>query len=87
MSTHFMTSAVVPLLDQFGVLNDLVETLGFRRVTRTRIYLDDCIFEGPMDPTGFGYALAPRRDVLDSLLIRRAMEHGAEFASGPERKA
>ena len=80
MSTHFMTAAVVPLLDHFGVLTELVDTLGFRRLTRTRIYLDDCIFEGPMDPAGYGYALAPRRDVLDSLLVRRAMEYGAEFS-------
>ena len=79
MSTHFMAAAVVPLLDHFGVLTELVDTLGFRRLTRTRIYLGDCIFEGPMDPAGFGYALAPRRDVLDSLLVERAKEHGAEF--------
>ena len=57
MSTHYMHSAVVPLLEQFGVLTGLVDTLGFRRLTRTRIYLDDCIFEGPMDPSGYGYAL------------------------------
>ncbi len=80
MSTHYMHSAVVPLLDQLGVLNDLVGTVGFRRLTRSRVYLDDCVFEGPMDPSGFGFALAPRRDVLDHLLVTRAMGLGAEFA-------
>jgi len=79
MSTHYMHSAVVPLLDQLGVLSTLVDELGFRRMTRTRIHLDDCIFEGPMDPSGHGFALAPRRDVLDNLLVERAIEHGAEF--------
>ncbi len=79
MSTHYMHSTVVPLLDHFGVLSEVVDSLGFRRLTRTRIYLDDCIFEGSMDPSGSGYALAPRRDVLDNLLVQRAMRFGAEF--------
>jgi len=33
-----------------------------------------------MDSSGFGFALAPRRDVLDSLLVQRATECGADFA-------
>lgn len=79
MSTHYMHSSVVPLLERFGLLSILVDEFGFRRLTRSRIYLDDCVFEGPMAPSGHGFALAPRRDVLDNLLIDRAMEHGAEF--------
>ncbi len=85
MSTHYMHSTVVPLLDQLGVLTELLETHGFRRLTRSRIYMDDCIFDGPMDPSGLGFALAPRRDVLDSLLVQRALEYGAEF--GPSTRA
>ena len=81
MSTHYMHSLVVPLLDKLGVLADL-DAAGFRHMTRCRIYLDDCVFEGPMEPSGLGFALAPRRDVLDELLIQRAVEHGAEFAQG-----
>ena len=78
MSTHFMNPRVVPLLDQLGVLTSL-EAAGFRRITRSRIYLVDCIFDASMPPMGSGYALAPRRDVLDSLLVQRATEYGAEF--------
>lgn len=82
MSTHYMHATVVPLLEHLGVLTEIVEQLGFRRLTRSRIYVDDCVFEGPMDSSGFGFALAPRRDVLDSLLVQRATECGAEFAQG-----
>ena len=75
-----MHPAVVPLLDQFGVLSDLVDSFGFRRLTRTRIYLDDCIFEGPMDPSGFWLcARAHAATCSTILLVQRAMRFGAEF--------
>lgn len=38
----------------------------------------DCMFEGPVAPPG-GYALAPRRDALDAILIEHAVRHGVEF--------
>lgn len=78
MSTHFMSWRAVPLLARLGVLEE-VEGAGFRRLTRSRTYVDDCVFEGPAGPGGV-YYLAPRRDVLDSVLARRAVEAGAEFA-------
>ncbi len=78
MSTHYMHSTIVPLLEQVGVLADL-EQAGFRRMTRCRIYLDDCVFDAPIDPSGSGFSLAPRRDVLDNLLVKRATAFGAEF--------
>ncbi|HET9015463.1 MAG TPA: FAD-dependent monooxygenase [Thermomicrobiaceae bacterium] len=78
MSTHYIHGQMVPLLAKVGVLDELL-TAGFRRLTRTRTYVDDCIFEGPLAPNG-AYALAPRRDVLDKLLLDRAVAHGVEFA-------
>jgi flavin-dependent dehydrogenase len=36
------------------------------------------VFEGPITPGG-GFGLAPRRNVLDSLLQERAVRHGAEL--------
>jgi 2-polyprenyl-6-methoxyphenol hydroxylase-like FAD-dependent oxidoreductase len=74
MSTHFMSPRAVPLLARLGVLED-VEAAGFRRITRTRSYIDDCIVEAPAAP-GVGYALAPRRDHLDSVLIDHAVKRG-----------
>jgi 2-polyprenyl-6-methoxyphenol hydroxylase-like FAD-dependent oxidoreductase len=73
LSTHALSPASVELLDRLGVLAD-VEACGFRRVTRVRTYVSDCLTEGPFSPNG--YALAPRRDQLDAILIRHAVERG-----------
>ncbi|HEY8602010.1 MAG TPA: NAD(P)/FAD-dependent oxidoreductase [Thermomicrobiales bacterium] len=73
LSTHYMGPMVVPLLARLGVLGD-VEAAGFRRLTRCRTYVGDCLFEGPVAPGG-GYALAPRRDSLDMTLIEHAARH------------
>lgn len=74
LSTHFMSVMAVASLDRLGVLAD-VEAMGFRRITRSRTWIGDCHFEGPSGP-GKSYALTPRRDVLDSILIRHARERG-----------
>ena len=74
LSTHFMARNGVVALERLGVLAD-VEAAGFRRITRARTWVEDLLFEGPAGPEG-AYSLAPRRDVLDSTLIRHAIEHG-----------
>ncbi|MGN6562814.1 MAG: NAD(P)/FAD-dependent oxidoreductase [Thermomicrobiales bacterium] len=74
LSTHFMSARAVPLLAKLGVLAE-VEAVGFRHITRTRTYVDDCMFEGPAAPRG-AYSLAPRRDVLDAILIDHARRRG-----------
>ena len=74
LSTHFVSGAGVASLRRLGVLPD-IEVAGFRRITRARTWVDDCLFEGPAWPGG-GFALAPRRDALDSILIRHARERG-----------
>lgn len=70
LSTHFVGGFGVNALQRLGAL-DAVEAAGFRRITRARTWVEDCLFEGPAGPEGV-YALAPRRDVLDAILIRHA---------------
>ena len=74
LSTHFIGGNGVISLRRLGVLDDLLDA-GFRRITRTRTWVEDCLFEGPLGP-GDAFGLAPRRDVLDALLIRHAVERG-----------
>src|SRR6266849_7177394 len=63
LSTHVLLPQGVSLLADLGVLSD-VEAVGFRRITRSRTYIDDCLFEGPIGPPGV-YYLVPRRNHLD----------------------
>ncbi|MDR0360830.1 MAG: NAD(P)/FAD-dependent oxidoreductase [bacterium] len=78
LSTHLMNPTAVGRLARLGVLAD-VEAAGFRRITRMRTWIDDCCFEGPAGPGGASFSLAPRRAVLDSVLIDHAVTAGAEF--------
>lgn len=74
LSTHFLSPFAVEPLRRLGVLED-VEAAGFRKIHRTRTWIEDCLFEGPAGPQG-AYALAPRRSVLDTILIRHAQNRG-----------
>lgn len=74
LSTHFLSPSAVERLRRLGVL-DGVEAAGFRRISRARTWIEDCLFEGPVGPAGT-YALAPRRSSLDALLIRHAQNRG-----------
>lgn len=78
MSTHYMSWMHVALLNQLGVLAD-VEAAGFRRITRARTCIEDCILDAPISSNG-DYALAPRRNHLDAVLVNAATAHdGVEF--------
>lgn len=77
MSTHFMSLGAVGALKRLGVLNDILAA-GFRRITRHRSWIDDCCFEGPAGPPGT-FSIAPRRIVLDSILLDHAVRAGAQF--------
>ncbi len=72
LSTHFVGPQHVPLLAKLGVLED-VEASGLRRIRRSRTYVEDLVFEGPMAPP---YALAPRRDRFDAILVEHACRRG-----------
>lgn len=78
ISTHYLSPMAVSLVRKLGVLED-VEAAGFRRLTRSRTWVSDCLLEGPMAPNG-GYALAPRRDAFDSILIEHSTRHGVTFS-------
>ena len=77
MSTHFMSLGAVDGLKKLGVLDDILAA-GFRRITRHRSWVGDCCFEGPNGPPGT-FSLAPRRIVLDSVLLDHALKAGARF--------
>ena len=77
MSTHFMNLAAVGSLKRLGVLDDILAA-GFRRITRHRSWIGDCCFDGPAGPPGT-FSLAPRRVVLDSVLMDHAVKAGAHF--------
>lgn len=70
LSTHVIIPHGISLLAQLGVLPE-VEAVGFRRISRSRTYIDDCFFEGPVGPAGT-YFLVPRRSDLDNILINHA---------------
>jgi flavin-dependent dehydrogenase len=74
LSTHLLAPPAVAALQQLGVLAD-VEASGLRRLVRSRCYVGQCVLEGPMMPGPPDYALAPRRDRLDHILIRHATAH------------
>jgi 2-polyprenyl-6-methoxyphenol hydroxylase-like FAD-dependent oxidoreductase len=74
LSTHYMHPSGVELLRRIGVLED-VEAGGLRRITRSRSYIYDCVLEGPIGPPG-AYALAPRRDRFDAILVEHASRRG-----------
>ena len=74
LSTHYMGPPAVALLRRVGVLDD-VEATGLRRITRMRSYVHDCLFEGPVGPPDT-YALAPRRDRFDAVLVEHAVRRG-----------
>ncbi len=75
LSTHLLAGPVVASLARLGVLEE-VESSGLRRLTRTRTHVADCLFEGPSGgQPPHAYALAPRRDRLDSILIQHAIRH------------
>lgn len=77
ISTHGLAFTAVESLRRLGVL-DRVESAGFRRMYRHRAWLGDVFVEAPAGPHG-AYTLAPRRLVLDQILVERAVECGAEL--------
>jgi flavin-dependent dehydrogenase len=76
LSTHFLAFPAVESLNRLGVLERILAA-GFRRVTRHRTWVEDICIDVPAGPPG-AYSVAPRRIVLDQILIDRARECGAE---------
>ncbi|HVD01771.1 MAG TPA: FAD-dependent monooxygenase [Candidatus Dormibacteraeota bacterium] len=85
LSTHFVAFNGIGLLARLGVLGD-VEAAGFRRISRHRTWVEDVLLEVPAGPSG-AYSLAPRRDVLDSVLVKHAVAAGASLAERTRAEA
>src|SRR5579885_3155029 len=73
ISTHVIRSGPDSALDQLGV-REATEAGGVRRMYRARTHVNDCLFEGPLalGPPGT-YAICPRREWLDQVLIDEAL--------------
>ncbi len=80
LSTHYLAPGGVGLLAQLGVLAD-VEAAGWRRITRSRACVGGAVFEGAMTPDD-RYGLAPRRDLLDTILIQHAVRRACQDRGG-----
>jgi 2-polyprenyl-6-methoxyphenol hydroxylase-like FAD-dependent oxidoreductase len=68
LSTHHIGS--MEYLERLGVLEDLLAS-GLRLLTRTRIYVENCLVEGPAQD----YAIAPDRYLLDQTLLTHALRY------------
>ena len=82
MSTHWMLRPGVELLDSWGLLDRLVAS-GCPPVEHLRLDFGDVVLSGtPMAGDGPATTYAPRRTVLDALLVEAAREAGAEVLEG-----
>jgi flavin-dependent dehydrogenase len=77
ISTHGLGFNAVDSLRRLGVL-DRIEAAGFRRIYRHRTWVEDICIEAPAGPPG-AFSIAPRRIVLDQILLDRAVECGADL--------
>jgi len=79
-STHFIWHAGVARLKRWGLL-ERVRATNCPPVTRISLDLGDIVLRGtpPPTPDGVVEAFAPRRTVLDNILVGAAVEAGAEM--------
>lgn len=82
VSTHGLTRTGVLQLKRAGILDDLVST-GTPPIKEVRLVFGDESHTFPVSEAfGVDAYYAPRRTVLDSLLLSLAVEAGAEYRSG-----
>jgi flavin-dependent dehydrogenase len=82
MSTLYIHQPGVALLDRWGLLDSVVAS-GCPRLDTIRSIVHDVELRGPVAAYGAVTAnYAPRRYILDQLLIDAAVSAGAEFAEG-----
>ncbi|MFD9902701.1 NAD(P)/FAD-dependent oxidoreductase [Streptomyces sp. NPDC059063] len=87
VSTHFLHPAGVARLDAWGLLPELLDT-GCPPVERMTFDFGEVVVSGAPYPVGgTSLALAPRRTVLDNLLVRAAVDAGVEFRPGASVRA
>jgi 2-polyprenyl-6-methoxyphenol hydroxylase-like FAD-dependent oxidoreductase len=82
LSTHIIHPPGVAALDRWGLL-DRLEATGCPRFVSYAVDFGPLVLEGePAAADGIGWATAPRRTVLDELLVEAASEAGAEVREG-----
>jgi flavin-dependent dehydrogenase len=79
ISTHYIHNSGTARLQRWGVL-DRVRASGAPAVSRLRYDFGDIVLEGTPPPTdGAQEAFAPRRVVLDQILLEEALAAGVSF--------
>jgi 2-polyprenyl-6-methoxyphenol hydroxylase-like FAD-dependent oxidoreductase len=82
MSTLYVHQPGVAMLDRWGVLDSVI-TSGCPRIETATYHIQDVVLHGPLATFGSITATyAPRRNILDLILINAAVKAGAEFAEG-----
>jgi 2-polyprenyl-6-methoxyphenol hydroxylase-like FAD-dependent oxidoreductase len=82
MSTLYIHQPGIALLDRWGLLDSVVAT-GCPPVDTLSYYVQDVELHGAIAPYGnITTTYAPRRHILDQLLVNAAVSAGAEFAEG-----
>jgi 2-polyprenyl-6-methoxyphenol hydroxylase-like FAD-dependent oxidoreductase len=82
MSTLVLQTAAMNALKRWGLL-EAVAASGCTPIRQWRWSLDDFVLEGfPWSPEGWDHGFAPRRTVLDTILVKAAVAAGAELREG-----
>ena len=82
LSTHAIARGGVVALSRWGLLDAVLDS-GAPAIRRVRFFVGDEIVDRRIkDRSGVDFLLAPRRHVLDQLLVDAAVEAGAEVRTG-----
>lgn len=81
LSTHLIWHAGVDLLDRWGLLQALQDS-GCPLLTDFALDMGGLVLQGQPPATRVGAAMAPRRVVLDQVLLDAAVAAGAELREG-----
>jgi 2-polyprenyl-6-methoxyphenol hydroxylase-like FAD-dependent oxidoreductase len=81
LSTHYIHPPGVNILAKWGLLDEVLAS-NCPPLRRSTFGFGPAVGQGEMDPEGKQFGLAPRRYVLDNILIRAASAAGAEVREG-----
>lgn len=82
MSTHLVHPPGVAALERWGILDEVIGT-GCPPIRRYKFDFGPVVISGAAQPVdGIGDAFAPRRIILDEILVRAAADAGAEVREG-----
>jgi 2-polyprenyl-6-methoxyphenol hydroxylase-like FAD-dependent oxidoreductase len=82
MSTLYIHQPGVSMLDRWGILDSIIAS-GCPRLENVTYCVQDVLMHGPVATLGnIDATYAPRRQILDQILINAAVQAGAEFRAG-----